>query len=216
MILDWWTRPEEFGERYLEALSAYQDVFFREENKRIRPALQTALALAKERSMQLGLTDLLEELTQGVRFDSLEADRVILVPSYWCTPFVYFGKAAAGRSIYIFGARPEGASLIPGARVPDALLQAMKALSDSTRLQIMQYLTEQPLTPTQLSRRLRLRVPTVVHHLKVLRLAGLVQLILGEDEQAKYYAARPEAVDTAFESVQDYIRALPSKAAPEG
>ncbi|HQE20117.1 MAG TPA: hypothetical protein PK607_16580, partial [Aggregatilineales bacterium] len=27
-VLEWWTRPEEFGERYLQALTTYVDVFF--------------------------------------------------------------------------------------------------------------------------------------------------------------------------------------------
>jgi DNA-binding transcriptional ArsR family regulator len=206
MILDWWTRPEEFGERFLEALSEYQEVFFGEEEKRIRPALRTALAQAKERSTKLGLTDLLEELTQGVRFEILNSDAVVLAPSYWCTPLVYFGKISDDRTIYLFGARPADDALIPGEKVPDALLQVLKALSDSTRLQILQYLSKKPLTPTQLSQRLRLRVPTVVHHLKILRLAGLIRLTLGEAAVAKYYEARPDAVEKAFDSLNKFLK----------
>ncbi|MBN1148136.1 MAG: winged helix-turn-helix transcriptional regulator [Anaerolineales bacterium] len=206
-ILGWWARPEEFGERYLEALSVYQEVFFSEEEKRIRPALKAALARAKERSEQLGLVDLLEELTQGVRFEILpDVDRVTLAPSYWCTPLLYFGKINEGHMIYLYGARPPQASVVPGETVPDALLQALKALSDSTRLQILQYLAEQPLTPTELSQRLRLRVPTVVHHLNTLRLAGLVVLTLGEEAVTKHYAARPEAVEAAFAVLQSFMR----------
>jgi len=72
-------------------------------------------------------------------------------------------------------------------------------------LQILQYLTEQPLTPTQLSRRLRLRVPTVIHHLNTLRIAGLVKLTLGEEAVTKHYAARPEAVDLAVVSLKKFL-----------
>ena len=108
--------------------------------------------------------------------------------------------------IYLYGARPPQASLVPGETVPDALLQALKALSDPTRLKILQYLNEHPLTPTQLSQRLRLRVPTVVHHLNTLRLAGLVVLTLGEEAVTKHYAARPEAVEIAFISLQSFMR----------
>jgi len=52
----------EFGERYLEALRAYQEVFFAEEEKRIRPASQETLAWAQELAGRLALPDLLEEL----------------------------------------------------------------------------------------------------------------------------------------------------------
>ena len=74
-----------------------------------------------------------------------------------------------------------------------------------TRLRILNYLAEEALTPAQLARRLRLRAPTVIHHLKALRLAGLVQLTLGEDKQDRRYAARPEAVRAAYDSLQGFL-----------
>lgn len=206
--LDWWTRIEEFGERYLKALRAYQEVFFAEEEKRIRPALQKVLEHARELAERMELPDLLEELSQGLRFDEPpEIAEVVLVPSYWCTPFVSFEKVSAEREIWLFGARPPDASLVPGETVPDALVRALKALSDPTRLRILHYLTEEPLAPAQLARRLRLRTPTVMHHLKTLRLAGLVQLTIGMgmDKQIKCYAARSEAVTAAFVSLKGFL-----------
>lgn len=207
-VLDWWSRPEEFGERYLQALRAYHEVFFTEEERRIRPALQKALAQAQELSERLALPDLLEELSQGVRFDELpEVAELVLAPSYWGTPLIFFGEADAERQVWLFGARPPEASLVPGEAVPDALLRALKALSDPTRLRILHYLTEEPLSSTQLARRLRLRTPTVTHHLKTLRLAGLVQLTIGmgEGKEVKHYAARSEAVSAAFAALKGFL-----------
>lgn len=208
--LEWWTRAEEFGERYLEALRAYHEVFFAEEERRIRPALQAALARAKELAERLSLPDLLEELSQGVRFAELPGGgELALVPSYWCTPLLMFGAASAERSLWLFGARPPDASLIPGDVVPDAMTQALKALSDPTRLRILRYLSEEPLTPAQLARRLRLRAPTVTHHLRALRLAGLVQLTVERDREKKKsrecYAARSEAVAATFASLKGFL-----------
>jgi DNA-binding transcriptional ArsR family regulator len=152
------------------------------------------------------LSDLLEELSQGLRFEEpIESDEVVLAPSFWCTPLMYFGFLTNQRRIYLFGARPPDASLIPGETVPDALLRALKALSDPTRLRILHYLSEEPLTPAELARRLRLRAPTVTHHLKTLRLAGLVQLTLGHGTDAKRYAARSESVEAAFASLQGFL-----------
>ena len=206
-ILDWWTRAEEFGERYLEALTAYYDAFFGQEERRIRPALQRAISRAQERAQELPLTDLMEELTQGLRFEALsKGEGVILAPSYWSTPLAYFCKLDSKRTLYLFGARPPEDSLVPGEVVPETILRVQQALSDSTRLLILKYLSEQPLTPTQLAQRLRLRVPTVVHHLKVLRLAGLVRLTLvGENATTKHYAARQEAVELAYETLQRFL-----------
>lgn len=204
--LEWWSRPEEFGERYWEALQAYQEVFFSEEEKRIRPALQDALARAQKLAEQLELVDLLEELSQGVRFTELpQAAELVLAPSYWSTPLIMMGAASTERLVWLFGARPPDASLVPGDMVPEALLRVIKALSDPTRLRILRYLSEELLAPTELARRLRLRAPTVIHHLKILRLAGLVQLILEKDKEKGSYAMRSEAVAAACDALKSFL-----------
>ena len=205
-VLDWWTGAEELGERYLGALRAYHEVFFAEEERRIRPALQKALARAQERAERMPLLDLLEELSQGLRFDERStAPELVLAPTYWSTPLMFFGMVSPEREMLLFGARPPEDSLVPGELVPDALLRSLKALSDPTRLRILHTLTREPYTPAQLARQLRLRAPTVIHHLKALRLAGLVQLRLGEDKQDRGYAARPEMVKAACESLRDFL-----------
>lgn len=206
-ILSWWSRPAEFGERYLAALQAYQEVFFAEEERRIRPALQDAVVRAQEMAGRLPLLDLLEELSQGVRFDRPpESPELVLAPSYWGTPLMFFGMVSENRAIRLFGARPPDASLVPGEVVPEALLRALKALSDPTRLRILYYLAEEPLTPAELARRLRLRAPTVTHHLKALRLAGLVQFSIGESKEDRRYAPRKEAIGTTCDSLKSFLK----------
>lgn len=206
LSLSWWSRTEEFGERFLEALRVYQEVFFAEEEKRIQPALESALARAQELAQELPLADLLEELSQGIRFDELlESAPLVLAPSYWSTPLVLFGESSISHKMFLFGARPADASLVPGEVVPDSLLRVLKALSDPTRLRIMHYLTGEALSPAELSRRLRLRAPTVTHHLKILRLAGLVQVTLGESKEQKRYAVRQEAVAAACDALKNFL-----------
>jgi hypothetical protein len=80
-------------------------------------------------------------------------------------------------------------------------------MNQPNRLRILRYLAAEPLTPAQLSRCLRLRAPTVTHHLRILRLAGLVQLTLGEgkEEVKEPYAARSEAVAAAFSSLKSFL-----------
>jgi DNA-binding transcriptional ArsR family regulator len=218
-LLDLWSRGREFGERYLEALSAYHEVFFAEEERRIRPALRAALAQAQELAGRMDLLDLLEELSQGIHYDEWTgAPELVLAPSYWCTPLMYMGTVTARRELRLFGARPPDSSLVPGEAVPDALVRTLKALSDPSRLRILHYLAQEPLTPAQLSRRLRLRVPTVIHHLKILRLAGLVQLSVSDRKEERLYAARPEAVTMAFDSLRGFLGTgqdfMPANTAP--
>jgi aryl-alcohol dehydrogenase-like predicted oxidoreductase len=64
---------------------------------------------------------------------------------------------------------------------------------------------ERNMSTAQLARRLRLRTPTVMHHLQTLRLAGLVQLTLGKGKEARTYATRSDAVAAVFSSLQGFF-----------
>lgn len=205
--LNWWTHSEEFGDRYLEALQAYVAVFFAEEEQRIRPYLQQSLIRAQDLATRLAFSDLFIELSQGVKIAAMEeADEVTFVPSYWTTPLVMYDCVIKDHWVVLFGARPSQAALVPGDPVPDALLCSLKALSDPTRLLILRYLSDQPLTPTQLARKLRLRPPTVIHHLNALRLAGWVYVNLEEHEE-KRYTVRSSAVADAFDGLSHFMNA---------
>lgn len=204
--LDTWARAEEFSEGILTALRAYQEVFFAEEEHRILPALKKSLASAQEKAQRLDFYDLMFDLSQGVSFvdrEIQEIDELVLVPSYWVSPFIL--TRMAKQSIILFGARPHTDSLIPGELVPDVLVIALAALSDPTRLRILRYLAAESLTPTQLATRLRLRTPTVVHHLKSLRAAGLVSLLPGPKKKETHYQARIEGLETVCELLKDFI-----------
>jgi DNA-binding transcriptional ArsR family regulator len=204
-ILNCWSHPEEFGERYLAALQAYVAVFFAEEERRIRPYLQKALTRGQELAKQLDFLHLMVELSQGVKFAAFEeADEVMFAPSYWSTPLVMYDSVVSNHWVMLFGARPAEVALVPGEVIPDAMLRALKALSDPTRLLILRYLSGKPQTPSQLARRLRLRAPTVIHHLSALRLAGLVYISL-EKEEEKHYTVRESVVADTFEALQKFL-----------
>lgn len=204
-LLDWLTRPEEMGELYLSALESYYKSFFAEEERRIMPVLRQGLERAQELAQQMALPDLLVELSQGVHFESpLEVDELVLVPGYWNTPLIVFPMIGPKKMLFMFGVRPADMSLVPGEPVPDTLLRVLKAIADPTRLRILHYLSQERLTPAQLSRRLRLRAPTVTHHLGELRLAGLVHVSL-ESSGERYYTARLEAIQTMCATLEKYL-----------
>ena len=94
---------------------------------------------------------------------------------------------------------------MPGEVGPETLLRTLKALSDPTRLRILRDLSQESLSPAQIARRLRLRAPTVTHHLKILRLAGLVQMTIADEKQPRSYAARQEAVSAACDSLKSFL-----------
>ena len=204
-LLKVWTHLEESGEQILTALQEYYGAFFADEESRIRPVLQAGLEHARELSRRVTLHALVEELSRGVHFEDVEsAQELILVPSYWLTPFIIPTNPVKGSIQIVFGCRPDVQSIAPGAETPDLLINALKALADPTRLRILRYLAGQPLTPTELSRLLRLRPPTVLHHLQALRLAELVAIRVNENGE-KRYAARSETLKVIFTSVKDFL-----------
>jgi DNA-binding transcriptional ArsR family regulator len=204
-ILNWWSRPDVFGERYLAALRSYHREFFAEEETRIRPALEAALAKGQEVAQRRSVFDLVEDLSQGVHFTNLSnLSELILAPSYWTTPLIFFEKLSEECMLITYGARPANASLVPGELVPDALLRGLKALADTTRLRILRLLVDKPLTPAELSRLLRLRAPTVVHHLHALRIAGLVHLYVEEGGDRRY-AVRRETTQEILSNLDHFL-----------
>lgn len=205
-LLQWAVNPEAFGDAYLSALEQYHEVFFAEEETRIVPVLEQALERAQQQAETLSVVELLEALSQGVRFTKpVEAEELILVPVFWTTPLIIEEMVAPGRLLFAWGARPADMSLVPGEVVPALMHQALKALADPTRLRILRYLAEEPLTPTDLAARLRLRAPTVVHHLHTLRLARLVYLTLEEGVERRY-ALRYEAVLDNLDTLKAFLR----------
>lgn len=204
--LDWWARPEEFGEGFLAALQAYHAAFFEDEEKRIGPVMKAGLERAQQLSKTFSVSDLITELSQGIRLEEEEftPQEIIIAPSYWPTPLVVLEKLSETQLLFLFGARPADMSAIPGELVPDGLLRALKALADPTRLKILNYLSSESLTPSELSRRLNLRAPTVTHHLAELRLSGLVNLTIRGQE--KVYRTRREALQGTFTALEHFLQ----------
>jgi len=201
-----WANRKEFGEKLVAALEAYIEIFFAEEEQRILPILQQELSHARMRAGSRPLPAMLEEITAGVRYGNIEElTDIILGPTFWGSPLMFLEWFDDFKLIALFGARPGSMSIIPGDIVPDGLLRGMKALSDSTRLRILRYVAQEPQTAAELSRVLRLRPPTVNHHLSQLRMAGMVQVYLDSSGERKY-SARYEGFEDTQEMLNSFVR----------
>ena len=201
--LNWWARPDDFGTMLYAGLQAYYQAFFQQEELRVGPVLLAGLQHARELAEQMTIPELIAELSRGIRFTETLGRELIVVPTYWMTPLVKLDAIGEDQKLFLFGARPSTMSAIPGEPVPDGLLIALKAVADPTRLRILRYLSTQEMTPSELSRRLNLRAPTVTHHLKELRLAGLVNVTVHGQE--KLYRARLGALDTIHVDLRAFL-----------
>jgi len=200
-----WADPKTFGEKLFQALDAYVNNFFREEETRIIPAQAKGLKEAQVLAEDKDLVSLLEELSAGVRMDWVTGvSKLVLAPSFWGAPFVFFDVLDQEMGIILFGARPTGMALVPGELIPDVLLNALKALGNPTRLRILRHMLDGPCTPSELSKVLRLRPPTVIHHLHNLRLAGLVRVTVSPESERRY-AVRMDGVDLTIQNLQEFL-----------
>jgi DNA-binding transcriptional ArsR family regulator len=200
-----WSDLTTWGDQFLRALRIYHQVFFAEEEQRIVPLLKIAREQAMEMAKNIPPVQLLETLSHGVHFQQAEtAEEIILIPSYWCSPLVIYNRSLENRLIFLFGTRPEAHDLTPGETLPQDLVDTMKAIADPTRLRIFRYLSGSPQTPSQLARRLRLRPPTVIHHLNALRLVGLVEVII-HAEGERVYGLRREALNDSLSELIEFL-----------
>jgi DNA-binding transcriptional ArsR family regulator len=203
-VLDMYADPVGFGEKYLNALETYYQVFFSEEEKRIAPKLETALEKARKAVSAQGGPNFLQELAEETKITlSEQVETVVLAPSYWCSP-VYQQNVDQKQVVILFGARPKEESLVPGEIVPEELLLRLKAMTDPTRMRILRYLLQEQLTPAELARRLRLRAPTVTHHLHTLKSSGMVHFVKKGKNEHLYYA-KMDSIKETYVLLKDFL-----------
>jgi DNA-binding transcriptional ArsR family regulator len=198
--------PANTKRRYLSLLREYQAVFFAEEEQRVRPVLERMLSDAQKLSRKTAVPDLIERLSNGFTISpDIDLKRLILVPSVWLHPFVLRFDLAEGELFVCWGAHPVGYRLVPGETVPDDALLVLRALGDPTRLRLLRLLSAEPRSPQSLAIELKLSLPTVSHHMRELRVAGLVRVELaGKGRESKYTVRWPSA-QRAFEQLEEFV-----------
>ena len=199
--------PEAFGRDLLSALESYYAVFFVEEEERIAPCLDKGLSDAQQLAEKLSIKELMKDLSNGISFEPVDkVEQVWLIPSYWSTPLTVIKFPDPRETLMAFGCRQKNQNLIPGEYVPEELVTSLKALSDASRLRILHYLNIAPETPAGLARKMRLRPPTIIHHLNILRLAKLVQIDIAASGERRY-SLRKAAVVSHLSQIKEYVLA---------
>lgn len=201
-----WTDLEASGAAIVAGVQAYYENFYREEEMRIAESLPESVSHGQALAEKVSVAELLEELTQGLDIESFAACReIVLIPSFWTTPLILYGEYEPGVTMVVYGARPKNASLVPGDVVPDSLSRALSALSDNTRLRIVRLLNQEPRTQIEIARALRLRAPTITHHLRTLRLAGLVRMSVSSEGE-KRYSTRLARIREAVQLLEGFVQ----------
>jgi len=186
-LLSAFSALSESGLLYKKALTSYYETFFREEELRILPYLKQSTQQGHLYAQTMPTLQVLKTLANGVTLQLDPAiNKLICSPSYWITPLVSFDRITSETALVLYGCRPVHETVVPGEIIAPQMMQAIKAVADPTRLKIIKLLSKNPLIPKKIADQLRLRPPTVIHHLQILRSSGLVHLILNEADERLY------------------------------
>jgi DNA-binding transcriptional ArsR family regulator len=94
---------------------------------------------------------------------------------------------------------------VPGESVPDDALLVLRALGDPTRLRLLRLLAVEPRSPQSLAIELKLSLPTVSHHIRELRISGLIRIeMAGKGRESKYSVRWPSA-KRAFQQLEEFV-----------
>jgi DNA-binding transcriptional ArsR family regulator len=151
------------------------------------------LSRVRARLAEVGPEQLLDEVAPGLHYDRSVLGDVVLVTSPQVSPIVV-ELAEPERTVIVHPPLGESASLRDLAR----------ALGDSTRMRVLQQLKGGPRTLPSLCEVLDAPRTTLLHHLALLRGAGLIDLSVTAGE-ANVYQLRAEG----FEQLARAARAFP-------
>ncbi|MBL1120138.1 winged helix-turn-helix transcriptional regulator [Streptomyces sp. 110] len=196
--------PAGCKQRLLTFLNAYLEKVF----VPIAPAIEVAVCRAAESTekilaMQPTLASI-EALTGGYTLSSaLKMDTIDLAPSVFIYPFMAQRMDQGhGRALIVFGVRDDATTGFQESN-PEHLLDAMKALANPHRLQILRLLLERPALSGEFTRLLDLSQPTVHHHLAQLRSCGLIRQ--ERVPEGMLYSFRPEAAELLVADLAQYF-----------
>jgi DNA-binding transcriptional ArsR family regulator len=198
--------PAGTKERWLGVMREYYSAFFAEEEKRERPALERMLGDAQKLSEETTVSDMVEQVSHGFTLsEDIELSRLILAPSIWMHPFTMRVEVAEQELLVLWGALPAGYKLVPGEQVPDGAMLVLRALGDPTRLRLLRLIAAEPRSLQSLAQEVKLSLPTVSHHIRELRGAGLIRLEEAGRGRESKYAVRWPSAEQAFRELEEFV-----------
>jgi DNA-binding transcriptional ArsR family regulator len=201
--------PEQSRHELLAALWVWENAIFAEEEPRITPYVEREAAVLVEQQAELPRERFLKLAMRGVEWrGQVDFRRIILAPSYFCRPAVYFHE---WHGTLTFCIPVETALLetiasgnLEDPRAPsEEILRFFLTLGDKTRLRILRLLSERDMYLTELAERLGLTKATTKHHMVMLRANGFV--VLYERDRMTYYTLRPEISRHAAQLIREYL-----------
>jgi DNA-binding transcriptional ArsR family regulator len=192
---------EETVDRIVTAMRMVQKDAFAEHEAEFRRILERDIKAHRLMASELSAERLVELTTNGISIEQGGYTKpILLIPTVTGRPWVIFTEAP-GQMIMAYPVADEYMDADPDAP-PNWLIKTYKALGDERRLRILRRLSRGPASLHELAEELDISKSTLHHHMMLLRTAGLVKVLIGNEKE---YALREDVVPETAAVLQGYI-----------
>lgn len=200
--------PVTSAHRLIDVIERFHDQGMRLELASIGPMLARDAGEKRAIAKTLPAEMFVERATKGVTFEPGPGVRgVVLIPSVVIRPWTLMVEHRSIR-IFVYAVDEEVINADPTAP-PSYLVELYKALGDERRLRLLAELWVGEQDLKSLTEKLDLAKSTVHHHLRTLRTAGLVRVIVRDED--KVYGIRKEALVDAGPLLEGFLNRLQAK-----
>jgi len=193
--------PDEIQEEFAGLVDRWQRDVYAEVEDAFVAAASRSLVAFRSATEGMALEGVVERAASGITFvPEAGQTEVVLLPSLAVRPLWAVTDHRAA-NVFAFPAPiPNDAQTSPPAR----LVALGKAIGDETRLRILRELASEPATPPDLAARMGIPRTTLLHHLRILRLADLIAVQV-HDSAYHQYRVRDEHFGEVARLLEDYL-----------
>jgi DNA-binding transcriptional ArsR family regulator len=210
--------PRQLAEGFLDGLTRYWQVCFREEWERIEPKLAATTDEASQRLADGGLYAMLEGLRPRIGLNREAGEfwlrrahevqimlddraEILFVPSAFIWPHIGLAHDPPGRLAVIYAA--PFASYESSPESLDGFVPLMRALGDPTRLRVLKLIAERPRSTQELARLITISESAMSKHLRQLTRCGV--LVTERDSYYQLYYLVRERVEPLSARLLEFL-----------
>ena len=196
---------DELQAEIVGTLTTWVDRVFGDHMVTVGPVLEAEADRLRRRAVEVPLDAFLEEATGGATVVAEPGTETIeLFPHWALRPWNVFWEHGTSQIIGV-AVPPERATTDPE-EPPERLVALAKALGDERRLRVLRRLTNGSFTLQELADHFEMPKTTLLHHLVILRAAGIVRVGPGTGGR---YSLRPDVPHELGRLLEAYLPIVP-------
>ncbi|WP_379151933.1 ArsR/SmtB family transcription factor [Paenibacillus sp. sgz5001063] len=187
---------------YTPLLRLWYEQYFRHTEQKILPLMIEDAAEKKMLESKMDIVALIEYASGGMVMEDIpELETIVLLPTIHNRPI----NTYCFYKTMMLVQYPVDVPLDSEDEPPTVLLRLTKALSDPTRLRMLRFIAHEPKSLWEMQSELNQSREMLMHHLLILRVAGLLRVHL-RGEGTERYSIRPDGASELQMFLESYIR----------